>query len=209
MSITFYYSPQSNATRIFTSLVELGIPYETVKVDLRAGDQRKPEFLALNPNGKVPTIVIDGTPMFESVAIQIALGERYGVEKGLWPQLGSSEHLQALTWLVWGQVTLSGAMISYMQNTSDWIPKERHNAAAAEHALSEMKGLLAILDGRLNGRAHVTGDHFTLADLDLASVLGWGLHMCKIDISSLPHLQGWLGRVTQRPSFAAERQSAS
>lgn len=209
MSITFYYAPQSNATRIFTSLVELGIPYETVKVDLRAGEQRKPEFLALNPNGKVPTIVIDGTPMFESVAIQIALGERYGVEKGLWPQLGSSEHLQALTWLVWGQVTLAGALFNYMQNTSDWIPKERHNAAAAEHAMSELKGLLGILDARLDGRAYLTGDNFTLADLDLASVLGWGLHVCKVDISSHSHLQAWLGRVTRRPSFAAERQSAS
>lgn len=209
MAITFYYSPQSNATRIYTSLIELGVPHEVVKVDLRAGDQRKPEFLALNPNGKVPTIVIDGTPMFECVAIQIALGERYGVEKGLWPQLGSSEHLQALTWLVWGQVTLAGMLFNYMQNTSDWVPKERHNAQQAEHAMSELKGLLRILDGRLDGRVYITGERITLVDIDLASVLGWGLHFARVDISGLPHLQAWLGRVTQRPSFAAEQQSAS
>jgi len=205
MTITFYHSHQSNADRIRTSLVELGIPHETVAVDLRAGDQRKPEFLALNPNGKVPTIVIDGTPMFESVAIQIALGERYGVERGLWPQLGSPEHLQALTWLIWGQVTLSGAMIQYMQNSSDWIPKERHNAASAEYAMGEFTGLLAILDARLNGRDYVTGGQFTLADLDLASVLGWGMHMTKADISGMPHLQAWLGRIHARPSFAREQ----
>src|SRR5690606_36214588 len=57
MALTFYYSPQSNATRVYITLAELGIPHETVFVDLRAGEQKKPEFLALNPNGKVPTIV--------------------------------------------------------------------------------------------------------------------------------------------------------
>ncbi len=207
MSITFYYTPQSNATRIFTSLVELGIPHETVKVDLRAGDQRKPEFLALNPNGKVPTIVIDGTPMFECVAIQIALGERYGVEKGLWPQLGSPAHLDALTWLVWAQVSLGGAMFNYMNNTSDWIPKERHNAAQAEHSRTEMVSLLRMLDARLDGRDYITGERFTLVDVDVASVLGWGLYMTKVDISELKHLQAWLGRCTQRPSFASEQAS--
>ena len=67
-------------------------PYEEVRDDLHAGDQKKPEFLALNPNGKVPLLVIDGTPVFESVAIQIALGERHGVAKGLWPALDSAEH---------------------------------------------------------------------------------------------------------------------
>lgn len=208
MSITFYHSAQSNADRIRISLVELGLPHETVTVNLRAGEQKKPEFLALNPNGMVPTIVIDGTPMFESVAIQIALGERYGVEKGLWPQLGSPEHLQALTWLIWGQVTLGGAMNQYMQNSSDWIPKERHNAAAAEYALGEFKRLLGILDGRLDGRDYITGSNFTLADCDLASVLGWGLYMVKVDISAMSNLKAWLGRINARPSFAREQPAS-
>ena len=83
MSITFYYNPMSSAARIHLSLDELGIPYEKVLIDLQAKDQKRPEFLALNPNGKVPTIVIDGQPMFESIAIQIYLGERFGVERGL------------------------------------------------------------------------------------------------------------------------------
>jgi glutathione S-transferase len=198
MSITLYYSPQSNAARIHASLEELGVPYEKIKLDLRSGEQKKPEFLALNPNGKVPTIVIDGTPMFESVAIQIALGERYGVEKGLWPALGSPEHLKALTWLVWGQVTLGTTMFRYMQNTSDYVPKELRHAGQAELALKEMHGLLAILDAHLGAHAQLTGDRFTLADLDVASVLGWGLHASKIDIAAYPKLGAWLGKANQR-----------
>ena len=61
MSLTFYYTPQSSADRVHASLQALGIPYDEVRVDLRAGDAKKPEFLALNPNAKVPLVVIDGT----------------------------------------------------------------------------------------------------------------------------------------------------
>lgn len=200
MAITFYYSPQSNASRIRWSLAELGIPHDTVKLDLRAGDQKKPEFLALNPNGKVPTLVLDGTPMFESVAIQIALGERYGVERGLWPALGSPEHIQALTWIIWGQVTLGGTLFRYMQNTSDYFPKETHNAKQAELSLAELKSLLTILDDRLSGREYLTGAQFTLADLDLASVMAWGLFAAKIDLAAYKSLAAWLTKIQSRPS---------
>jgi GST-like protein len=201
MTITFYYTPQSNASRIHASLEELGLKYEKVKIDLRAGEQRKPEFLALNPNGKVPTLVIDGTPMFESVAIQIALGERYGVEKGLWPALGSPEHLQALTWIVWGQVTLGAELMRYLQNTSDWIAKEMHHPPQAEAAMKEIHTCLGILNARLSERENLTGSSFTLADLDLAAVLGWGLHVAKVDMAGYPKVSAWLERAAQRPGM--------
>jgi glutathione S-transferase len=203
MSITLYYAPQSNGVRIYASLEELGVPHEKVKIDLRAGDQKKPEFLALNPNGKVPTIVLDGTPMFESVAIQIALGERYGVEKGLWPALGSPEHLSALTWIVWGQVALGTAVSRYMQNTSDYFPKELHHAGQAEAALKETHTLHAILDAHLATHAYLAGERFTLADLDLASVLGWAVHASKISLAACPKVAAWLGTVSQRPGMRA------
>jgi glutathione S-transferase len=203
MSITFYYSPRSNADRILASLEELGVPYEKVKLDLRAGDQKKPEFLALNPNGMVPTIVLDGTPMFESVAIQIALGERHGVAKGLWPELGSAEHLQAITWLVWGQVTLGTSVMRYMQNTSEFIPKELQHAGQAEAALKSVHAQLGILEARLATRAYLTGERFTLADLDVVSVLGWAIHAGKINIAAYPKLAAWIGTVSQRPAIRA------
>ncbi len=203
MSITFYYAPRSNADRIHASLEELGVPYEKVKIDIRAGEQKKPELLALNPNGKVPTIVLDGTPMFESVAIQIALGERYGVEKGVWPALGSPEHLSALTWLVWGQVSLGAAVMRYMANTSEYTPKELHHAGQAEAALKEAHSLLAILEAHLATRAFLTGDRFTLADLDVASVLGWAAHAGNISLDAYPKLTAWLGTISQRPASQA------
>ncbi|WP_437731631.1 glutathione S-transferase family protein [Sorangium sp. So ce1335] len=203
MSITFYYAPQSSAFRIRVSLAELDVPHEVVRVDLRAGDQKKPDFLALNPNGKVPTVVIDGTPMFESVAIQIALGERYGVQKGLWPAPGSPEQLTALSWLVWGQVSLFGALFRYMANTSDYFPKELHNEKQAEQTLTEVRALLRILDERLDGRPYVLGERCTLVDLDFVAMLGWGLMAAKIDIADLKNLKGWLDRIAERPAVKA------
>lgn len=201
MSLTFYYAPQSNATRVLGTLLELGIPYETIKLDIRAGETRKPEFLAVNPNGKVPTIVLDGTPMWESVAIQIALGERFGVEKGLWPAPGSAEHYQALTWIVWSQVTLAAAAFRYSLNTSDYVDAESRNAKQGEAALNDLNTCLRILNDRLNGRGYVLGEKISIVDFDMASVLGWVVGWMKVDISGYPNVGAWLGRVMERPAM--------
>lgn len=200
MSITLYYHPMSSAARILLTLEELGVPYEKVLVDLQAKDQKKPEFLRLNPNGKVPTIVLDGQPMFESIAIQIALGERYGVERGLWPALGSPEHLQALTWLCWAQVSLVTPLFKYMANTSDYTPAEQRNAKQAEAALAETHEMLRILDARLGERGNIVHGGWTLVDADIASVLGWGLYAGKLDISEYRHLGAWMNRARERPA---------
>lgn len=201
MSITFFYSPQSSATRIHWTLEELGVPYEKVKLDLRAGDQKKPDFLAINPNGKVPALVVDGTPVFESSAIQILLGERYGVDRGLWPAANTADRAQALTWLLWGQVSLGAAFMRYFYNSGQWVPAELQHAPQAEAALKEIHANLAILEARLNGREFVVGDRFNLADLDLASMCAWAVPTAKIDISIYPCLQDWLGRMTARNAF--------
>jgi glutathione S-transferase len=80
MGIVFYYTPMSSATRVHWALEELGVPYDKVKIDLAKGEQKKPEFLKLNPNGKVPLLVVDGQPVFESLAMLLYLGDTYGVD---------------------------------------------------------------------------------------------------------------------------------
>ncbi len=192
MSITFYYNPMSSSSRVHLSLDELGIPYEKVLIDLQAKDQKKPAFLAINPNGKVPTIVFDGQPMFESIAIQIYLGERYGVERGLWPKLDSREHMQALTWLCWHQNSLAVPMFTYLQQ------QEAGDSQAAA-SLAEVHEMLAILDARLGERGNIVHDAWTLVDTDVASTLGWGLEVGKIDASKYRNVTAWLGRFQQRP----------
>lgn len=110
MSIVLYWHPMSSATPVACALAELGLPHERVKIDIRAGEQHRPDFLALNPNGKVPTLTVDGAPMFEALAIQLWLGETYGVERGLWPAPGTPERLQALSWCAWAYVSYGAVL---------------------------------------------------------------------------------------------------
>lgn len=207
MSITFFYNPMSSASRIHLSLDELGIPYEKVLIDLQAKDQKKPEFLALNPNGKIPTIVFDGQPMFETIAIQIYLGERYGVERNLWPALGSREHMQALTWLCWHQVSLAAPLFTYMHQVSG--PPEQQNPHIIEKNLGDAKEMLTILDDRLGERGNIVHDKWTLVDTDVASTLGWALHAGKIDGSRYRNITAWLGRFQERPVVRAHMSHMS
>lgn len=108
MSLTFYYAPMSTASVTEGVLAELGVPCERVKLDIGAGDTRKPHFLEVNPNGRVPAIVHDGTPIWESAAITMYLGETFGEDAGLYPAPGPKRG-EAMKWITWGNVALAEA----------------------------------------------------------------------------------------------------
>lgn len=199
MSLTFYYTPMSSATRVHWALEELELPYEKVKLDLAAGDQKKPEYLALNPNGQVPLLVVDGKPIFESLAILLYLGERWGVDKGLYPQL-SLDRAEAIKWMVWGQATLIDAAGRFLRNTSERFPAEQRNEKAAEAAKQEIGERLAILDKHLEGKEHVLGGGFTLVDLALVAYVPF-LARLGIDLGPYKAAQAWVGRCMARPAI--------
>ena len=200
MSVTFYYSPMSRATRVYWALEELGVPFEKVKLDLTAGDHKKPEYLAKNPNGKVPLLVVDGTPIFESLAILIYLGERWGVEKDLFPALGLAR-ADALKWMVWGEATLGEAAGRVFQNTSDRFPAEQRNQKAGEVARKELDGHLAVLDRELQDKEYLVDGKFSFADLPLVATVRF-LTFIGVDLASYANLQAWVARCTARPAMA-------
>lgn len=200
MSLTFYYSPHSSAGPVHWTLEELGIPYEKICIDLKSGQQRSPEYLKLNPNGKVPLLVHDGVPIFEAVAIQIYLGETFGVDRGLYPPPGPRRG-EALKWLVWTNVTLGDAVSRLWRNTGDYQPPELRNPKVAEQAQAEIVELLGILDQALSGRPYLTGDAFSIADLHLSSWLEY-LSQMALDLTAHPAVADWVKRCTARPSHA-------
>jgi glutathione S-transferase len=204
MSLKFYYSPMSSATRIHWALEELGIPYEKIRVDLAAGDQRKPEYLALNPNGRVPLLVVDGTPIFESLAILLYLGERYGVDKGLYPA-PSLARAEALKWMAWAQATLLDAGGRLLRNASDRFPAEQRNEKAAEAAKKDLGELLGILDCELEHKEYLIDAKFSFADLALAGYMPF-LARLGADLGPHKHIQAWLARCTARPALARAMQ---
>lgn len=202
MSIQFYYAPMSSSMRVHWALEELGVPYEKIRVDLSKGEHKKPEFLKINPNGQVAALVDDGTPMFESLAIIIHLGEKYGVAKGLWPAPGTKESAEALTWTVWGTATLGTAGFSLMTNTSERFPAELHNAPQAEKAKKSIASCFAILEEKLEGREYLLGDKFSLVDVANASMVGFFSRL-GVDLAPYPKVAAWVARSSQRPGMAA------
>ena len=200
MSLTFYYAPHSSASPVHWTLEELGVPYEKVQLDYRVGDTKKPEFLKLNPNGKVPVLVHDGVAIFESAAIQLYLGELFGVAKGLYPAPGPKRG-EVMKWIVWTNVTLGEAMSRLGRNVGQWAPEDERNAKAGATAKADIMGLLQIVENTLQGRPYLTGETFTLADLHLASWIEY-VRMMQIDLTPYPTLVAWCSRCTARPACA-------
>lgn len=199
MSLTFYSSAMSTATITELVLEELAAPCERIRIDLGKGETRTPEFLRLNPNGKVPVLVHDGTPIWESAAITLYLGEIFGVARGLYPEPGPMRG-EAMKWVVWSHVTLGDAFGRWIRNTSDWVPAEQHNAKAAEAAQADTRNCLRILEQTLTGRQHLLAG-YSLADTHVNSFVDWLRHM-KMDFSDYPHVNDWSRRCAARPAYA-------
>ena len=197
MSLTFYFAPMSTASTVHWSLEELGIAYEGVKVDLTDAADKQRKLGPVNPNLKVPVLVHDGTVIFESVAIQIYLGETFGVEKGLFPAPGRARG-EALTWLVWANVSLGEAVSRWQRNTSDRVPAELRNAEAGAAARKDVDALLTILDVQLAGKRFILGETPSLVDFHLGSYTQW-LGFCGIDLARHAHLKAWSERMNARP----------
>jgi glutathione S-transferase len=135
-------------------------------------------------------LVDESTPIFESLAILIHLGQRYGSERGLWPRLGAPAHGQALAWTVWGSSTLGNAIHHYAFGGGD-----------PQTARGEVEELLKILDGRLAPGLNMLGERFTLVDVATASVVNI-LGRTELSLDAYPQVKEWVARVSSRPALA-------
>lgn len=211
MSLTFYYAPMSTAEITAAVLAELGLECERVRLDIDAGDTRRPDFLAVNPNGRVPAIVHEGTSIWESAAITMYLGELFGVAAGLYPTPGPRRG-EAMKWIVWANVALAeaggrlaaslpaGSEGAVQSGSADFVAPERRDTGAEERARADTAACLAILDGGLEGRPFLLGG-YTLADTHLQGIVGW-LGMMGTDLAPFPNVAGWMRRCGERPALA-------
>lgn len=200
MSLVFYWHPMSSATPIACALAELAVPHERVKIDIRAGEQRTPEYLGINPNGKVPCLVVDGTPLFEGLAIHLWLGEQFGVAKGLWPQDGTPARLEAMSWCTWAYVTY-GAVIGrvWLATSDDALRNADHAAAGIRTATA----LLDLLEARLSQQPWMLGEAYSLVDLVVGQVVGYGTYLGAA-VEAHPAVAAWLQQVQARPAMQGE-----
>jgi glutathione S-transferase len=204
MAIKVYYSPQSSAVRVLWALEELGVPYEKERLHLDKGDQKKPEFLAINPFGKVPAMVDGEQKLFESCAILLHLGARYGAEKHLWAKPGTVEIADMVSWTVWANTELTPTVIARIMHTSDRpfaFPPDKRHPFSAEKALEQWKMQTEVLEKRLTGREWLVGNAFSLCDLAVGGVVGMATMMGGLPMPG-KNTEAWAGRWRERPAFA-------
>ncbi len=192
MSLTFYFAPMSTASTVAWSLAELGIPYEGVEVDLKDPADKQRKLGPVNPNLKVPVIVHDGTPVFESAAIQIYLGETFGTDRGLYPPPGPKRG-EAMAWLVWASTELAAAVVEWHGHADD--------AAARPSARRRVDTLIGLVEHNLAERDTMLGAAVSLVDIHLASFLQW-ITALGVDLAPFPRTAAWLARCSSRPASA-------
>jgi len=202
MSIKLYSWPGSSGTRVAWALEELGLPYEYVALDAKKQEHRAADYLAVNPHGKVPTLVDDGQVFFESGAILLHLGARYGVAKNLWPADSGQPGADALSWTVWAMTELGPFLLQYLYHGLDTpvsFKKEDRSKAAGDYSLMQFNRQLDALEARLGKQEYLLGS-FTLADIASASWLAMGT-MFGLKLERHPGVAAWCKRCAERPAF--------
>lgn len=169
--LQLYSFPTSNGVKVSIALEELGLPYEVHSIDVSRGETRTPQFLTLNPNGKIPAIIDpdgpDGTPiaLFESGAILLYLAEKTG--KLLPPS--AAERYKTIQW-VFFQMSGVGPTFGQLAYFHKFAGREIDDKRPLERFRSEAQRLLGVLEQRLEDREWLMGDIYTIADI---SLIGW------------------------------------
>lgn len=193
--IKLYGVPASRASRSLWMLEELGVPYENVPVSF-VGDAQKPEYVAKNPNARVPTLEDeDGLLVWESMAINLHLAEKY--DRGLRPK-SVAERAHVVQWSFWGMTEIEPGLVDAFLHRA-MLPEAQRVAAVADAGEQKLQRPLAVLDKHLAKTGWLVGDRFTVADLNVASVLGIAV-LSRVDLAKFPNVQRWLGACMQRPA---------
>ena len=191
MSLDLYTSPTPNGYKVSVTLEELGVPYAVHTIDLSAGDQKTPEFLAISPNGRIPAIVDDGFSIFESGAILVYLAEKTG------QLLPSDVHGRStvMQWLMF-QMGGVGPMMGQANVFFRYFPETVQPAIDRYHG--EVRRLFGVLDTRLADNEYLAGD-FSIADI--ANWCWVRTHNWSgVDIDGLDHLARWKHTLAERPA---------
>jgi GST-like protein len=199
--IDVYYWPTPNGKKITIMLEECALPYNIVPVNIQSGDQKKPEFLKINPNGRIPAIVdrkpkAGGEPVavFESGAILEYLGDKSGK---FWPAdlRGRYAVSQWLMWQMGGLGPIAGQTSHFLNTAPEKIPY------AVDRFVKETARLYGVLDAALSKSQYVAGT-YSIADM---AIYPWVVPYARQgqDIAKFPAIEAWLARVGERAAVKA------
>ena len=189
---TFHLSP--NGRKVHMALEEAKAAYEITAVDLMKGEQKNPEYLKLNPNGKVPTIVDEGLAMWESIAILLYVAEKFPAAN-LLPS-AREERARAFQWLVWQPTTFSAPVGSLFRQLR-FTPEDKRDQSVIEQARVDVSKNSEILAGGLQGGEYLAG-MLSVADIALLP----SLHLLADLGMALPEaVDAYYKRLSTRPSW--------
>jgi glutathione S-transferase len=190
--VKLYGSSMSRAGRSLWALEEVGVKFEHVLV----AETRKPEYLKINPNGHVPALDDNGTIIWESMAINLYLAEKYG-KAPLWPSTVEG-HGACYQWSLWVMTEVETPQIDLFMHRI-MLPAEKRDEKVALAAIEKLKAPFKVLDDHLQGSEYLIGREFTIADLNVASVMSIA-QFIKLDLSTTPTAQKWLQKCLERPA---------
>jgi len=177
-------------------------PPATVKTDFSTGETRQPVYLGINPNGHILALDDGGVVLWESMALNLSLARKY--DTGLWPRTLADEGRAFQRSL--GVMTEAEEPVITALLHRRVFPEAQRRAAKAADAGERFKKRLAVLEGALAGRPYLLGEAFTVADLNVASVLAWA-PLAGLDLAGAPHANDWLRRCTGRPALARAQRA--
>jgi GST-like protein len=197
--IELFSWPTPNGQKVHIALEELGLPYSVTAVNIGEGDQFKPEFLAINPNHRIPAIVDDdglggpNFPLFESGAILIYLAEKAG---RLIPNEPAARYT-CLQWLMF-QMAGVGPMFGQANHFANYAPEKI--PYAIERYRNETRRLLRVLDKRLSEAKHLAGRDYSIADIATFPWVRSAAATGHVDINETPAVKNWLEGIAARPA---------
>ncbi len=195
--LKLYGISQSRAFRPLWLLKELGLAFAHIPLDYRGDALAEDDYRALNPNGRVPTLVDGELVLWESMAINLYLARRYGGEAGLWPDTVDGEAL-CWQWSFWVMTEVEQPLLTVLMHARV-LPEAKRDA----QRLARHRGLLAapfgVLEQALDGRDYLVAERFTVADLNVAAVLSW-CRPARLSLQDYPNLSAWLDRCLARPA---------
>ncbi|WP_426662326.1 glutathione S-transferase family protein [Rhodanobacter aciditrophus] len=194
---TLYYAPGSANLVVHLALIEAGAPYELKRIDIENGEQRSPAYLAVNPHGVVPTLVVDGRPYMEAAALALLVAERHP-EAPLAPPAGTAQRADYLQWMLYLANTLQPLF-------RQWFYPNDHVAvggdAIREHSRIGIGKCWDYIDAHLGARGpYMLGERFSLVDLYALMLMRWARNMPR-PATAWPHVAALASRLKERPSW--------
>jgi glutathione S-transferase len=197
--LKLYGTSKSRSARCLWALEELGVKYEHIPVEV--AQAKSPENLKRNPNGHIPVLEEDGLTLWESMAINLHLAEKYG-QAPLWPS-AVDQRAKVYQWSFWGMTEVEPRLMTVLINRL-FLPPDQRDEKAATQALEALKAPLKVLDDTVKTQPYLLGSDFTIADLNVSSVLSFAM-IAKVDFAAVPAAKGWLDRCLGREANARAR----